>query len=103
MTAKPITLIHSSVVDTDGDSPCLVSMMPCTIHGWRPLSVRHQPAVLIRNGSTAPQVATQRKREEVASFPRRLSHRPQTPIRNTTMARYAITRMPQYWMNTLGT
>ena len=43
---------HSQVVLTVGEIPFLVSMIPCTIHGCRPLSVRNQPAVFNRNGST---------------------------------------------------
>ena len=82
-----MTLIQSSVVLTDGDRPFFVSMMPCTIHGWRPLSVSSQPAVFIRNGSTTSQVAIHRKRLEVASFLRRFSHSPQRATRVTTTAR----------------
>ena len=61
---------------TDEETPFLVSMMPCTIHGCRPLSVSSQPAVFIRNGSTAAQIATHRNRLDVTSFPRRSSHSP---------------------------
>ena len=68
---------------TDGEIPFLVSMMPCTIHGCRPLSVSSQPAVFIRKGSTAAQIATHRKRRDVASFLRRSSHSPHAPSRKT--------------------
>ena len=53
---------------TVGEIPFLVSMMPCTIHGCRPLSVSSQPAVFIRNGSTAAHTATHKNTREVASF-----------------------------------
>jgi hypothetical protein len=46
------TLVQSRGVLTVGDRPFFVSMMPWTIHGCRPLSVRSQPAVFIRNGRT---------------------------------------------------
>ena len=94
---------HSQVVLTDGDIPFLVSMMPCTIHGWRPLSVSSQPAVFIRNGSTDHQVAHHRNTREVASFSAASATAPTAHTSRTSTARYAITRMPQYWMNTFGT
>src|SRR5579872_5262069 len=100
---NPIRLVHSQEVLTVGEMPFLVSMMPCTIHGWRPLSVRNQPAVFIRNGSTAPQVATHKNSREVASVFRRIAHSPHAPMRNISTATYAITRIAQYWMNTFGT
>ena len=77
----------SWVVLTDGEMPFLVSMMPCTIHGCRPLSVSSQPAVLIRNGSTTSQVAMRRNRLDVASFLRRFSHSPHSATSTTMTAR----------------
>ena len=68
------------MVLTVGEIPFLVSMMPCTIHGCRPLSVRNQPAVFIRNGSTAAHTATHRNTREVASFSARISHSPHSAI-----------------------
>ena len=64
---KPIRLIHSQVTLTVGEIPFLVSMMPCTIHGCLPLSVSSQPAVFMRNGSTADQTATLKNTRDVAS------------------------------------
>ena len=84
---KAIRLIHSVVVLTVGEIPFLVSMMPCTIHGCRPLSVRNQPAVFMPNGSTAPHTATQRNTREVASFPRRSSHSPHAEMARTRAPR----------------
>ncbi len=72
------------MVDTVGEIPFLVSMMPCTIHGCRPLSVSSQPAVFIKNGSTAPQIATHKNSREVASFLRRISHSPHAAMSRTT-------------------
>src|SRR5262249_2360831 len=80
-------LIAIQVVDSDGEMPFLVSMIPCTIHGCRPDSVSSHPAVFIKNGSTTAQVATSRNTREVASFLRRISHSPQAPMRKTTTAR----------------
>ena len=68
---------------TEDEIPFLVSMMPCTIHGCRPLSVSSQPAVFIRKGRTAAQIATHRKRRDVASFSRRSSQSPYSPISKT--------------------
>ena len=72
---------------TDGETPLFVSMMPCTIHGCRPLSVSSQPAVFITNGSTAAQIATHRNQRDVASFLRRISHSPHSPSRRTRTPR----------------
>ena len=36
---------------TDGETPSLVCIRPCTIHGCRPFSVSSQPAVFMTNGS----------------------------------------------------
>ena len=96
-------LIHSQVTLTVGEIPFLVSMMPCTIHGCRPLSVSSQPAVFMANGSTALQTATHRNIRDVASFFRRISHKPHSAISSTRAPRYAMTRMLQYWINTFGT
>ena len=84
---KTTTLMTKEVKLLDGEIPFLVSMMPCTIHGWRPLSVRNQPAVFIKNGSTAPQTATHKNTREVASVFRRSSHSPHTPMTSTTIPR----------------
>src|SRR5579859_5156376 len=100
---KATRLIHSQVTLTVGEIPFLVSMMPCTIHGCRPLSVRNQPAVFIRNGSTAAHVATHRNTREMASVFRQIAHSPHREMNKVSAPRYAITRIAQYWMNTLGT
>ena len=72
---------------TEGDTPFLVSIRPCTIQGWRPLSVRIQPAVFMRNGAITAQVAMIRNHLAVASVLRRTSHSPHTASRKTRPAR----------------
>ena len=62
------SLLVSIVALTVGEIPFLVSMMPWTIHGCRPLSVSSQPAVFMANGSTALQIATHRNIRDVSSF-----------------------------------
>ena len=84
---KAIRLIHSVVVLTVGEIPFLVSMMPWTIHGCRPLSVSSQPAVFITNGSTAAHTATHKNTREVASFFRRISHSPHSENSRTRAPR----------------
>ena len=49
-----------SVVETDEDTPFLVSMSPWTIQGCRPFSVSSQPAVLMRKGRITTQGAVRR-------------------------------------------
>src|SRR5262249_23000812 len=82
-----IRLIHSQVTLTVGEIPSLVSMMPCTIHGCLPLSVSNQPAVFIRNGSTAAQVASTKNTREVASVLRQIAHRPHSVISSVSTPR----------------
>jgi hypothetical protein len=86
-TMKPIRLIHSHAVLTVGEIPFLVSMMPWTIHGWRPLSVSSQPAVFIRNGRIAPHTATHKNTRDVASVLRCSSQSPHTQITRTRTPR----------------
>ena len=86
-STNTVRLMTSSVVLTDGDKPFFVSMIPCTIHGCRPLSVSSQPAVLMTNGSTAIQVAVRRNRPDVASFLRRFSQSPHSATSTTMTAR----------------
>ena len=86
-TTKNARLIAIHVVDSDGEIPFLVSMMPCTIHGCRPDSVSSQPAVFSRNGSTAPHTATHKNTRDVASFLRRISHSPHPAITRITTPR----------------
>lgn len=86
-------LVATWAVLTDGETPLLVSIRDCTIHGWRPFSVSSQPDVLIRNGRTAAQTATgrnQRAPRATRSPTRRLrysSHSPQSPITSSRLAR----------------
>ena len=40
---------------TDGEFALIVFIRPCTIQGWRPLSVSIQPAVFMTNGVTTAQ------------------------------------------------
>src|SRR4051812_31871403 len=96
-------LVTTVPVPTDGDTPFLVSWTPCTIHGCRPLSVSSQPEVFMANGSTTAQIAARWNHFAVASFRRRSTHRPHTASSATTVPPYAITRIDQYWMKTLGT
>ena len=49
-----------SVAETEGDTPFLVNMRPCTIQGCRPFSVSIQPAVLMRKGRITTQGAMRR-------------------------------------------
>ena len=53
-------LVTTRVVLTDGETPLLVIIRPCTIHGCRPFSVSIQPAVLMTNGSGTAQTASRR-------------------------------------------
>jgi hypothetical protein len=42
---KTVRLIPSHQTPTFGEFACEVFSSPCTIQGWRPISVRIQPAV----------------------------------------------------------
>src|SRR6478752_1798653 len=86
---NPTRLIHSHVVLTFDEIPSFVSIMPCTIHGCRPLSVRNQPAVFIKNGSTAAHTATPKNSRDVASFLWRMSDSPHRRNNRSDPERYA--------------
>src|SRR3954453_2286464 len=91
-------LVTTHQVRTEGETPLLVLMRPCTIHGCRPFSVSIQPAVLMTNGSAAIQTASRRNQPGRSSRPRQIRQHPQSAKRNTRDARYAMTRIDQYWM-----
>ena len=86
-TMKATRLIQIQAVVSAGEIPFLVSMMPCTIHGCRPLSVRNQPAVFIMNGSTAAQVATHKNTRETARVFRQMAHSPHSEISRVSAPR----------------
>src|SRR3954447_7808956 len=96
-------LVTTHQVLTDGETPLAVFIRPCTIQGCRPFSVSIQPAVLMMNGSAATQTASRRNQPGRVSFPRQMRQHPHSAKRNTRPAVYAITRIDQYWMKTLGT
>ena len=49
---KAIIEVSTSPADTDGETPVAVVIMPKTIHGCRPVSVKIQPKLLANNGSS---------------------------------------------------
>ena len=53
---------------TFGEFALLVSSRPCTIQGWRPISVRIQPAVAAMYGSAIATSAVQWNQRAVSSF-----------------------------------
>ena len=65
-----------SVALTEGEFALMVFISPCTIHGWRPLSVSSQPAVFIRNGVTTAHTDSRRNHFERSSLPRCSSQPP---------------------------
>src|SRR3954447_4507942 len=83
---NPTMLNATSQVLTEGETPSLVSWIPCTIHGCLPFSVRTHPAVLITNGRTAAQTATRRNQVDVPRVFLRSSHSPHSENRNSTPA-----------------
>src|SRR3954470_21342765 len=96
-------LIQISVALTEGETPSAVFINPCTIQGWRPFSVSIQPAVFMMNGVTTAHTAARRNHLDVASLRRCTSHAPHSASAAIAVARYAITRIDQYWMKTFGT
>src|SRR3954462_1974175 len=86
-----------------GETPLLVFMSPWTIHGCRPFSVSIQPAVLMTNGSATTHTASRRNHPDRVNRPCQTRQHPQSAKRNTRAAAYAMTRIDQYWTNTLGT
>src|SRR5690348_6202926 len=101
-TAKAIRLIQMSVAVTEGELALIVLWSPCTIHGCLPLSVSNQPAVFITNGVRTAQMDNHSKIRDRASVPLSSSQPPQSASSKTSDPRYAIVRIDQYWIATLG-
>ena len=53
---------------TFGEFALLVSSSPCTIQGWRPISVRIQPAVAAMYGSAIATIAVHWNQRARSSF-----------------------------------
>src|ERR1700744_322383 len=100
---KAARLIQISALLTAGELALTVFCSPCTIHGWRPLSVSNQPPVFIRNGVTTAHTDIHRNTRDLRSVPRDNSQPPHSPRSRTKVPRPAMTRIDQYWMNTSGT
>ena len=60
-------LIPSQAVPTLGEFASAVCSSPCTIQGWRPISVRIQPAVAAMNGSAIATIAVRRNQRARSS------------------------------------
>jgi len=100
---KTMMEIQMSVADTDGETPLAVFMSPWTIQGWRPFSVSIQPAVIIKNGAITAHGAIRRNHLARSRRCRYTFHPPHNAQSMMSVARYAMTRIDQYWMKTLGT
>src|SRR5262245_9263803 len=93
---KTPRLIPSHIAETLGEFALLVSSSPCTIHGWRPISVRSHPAVAARYGNGIAARAVQWNQRASTSFFFQYSQAPSVATRNMSMPAYAITRIDQY-------
>ena len=76
-----------SVSVTDGEAASDVFIRPWTIQGWRPLSVKSQPAVFMRNGAMANHGAIKRNHLALARVLRRMSQTPHKANRAMSAAR----------------
>ena len=101
-STNTIRLIQMSVALTPTEFALTVFSRPCTIHGWRPLSVSSHPAVFIKNGVTTAHTENHKNSFELRSLSLCSSHPPHSASSRTSDARYAITRIDQYWMKTSG-
>src|SRR4029453_15184887 len=61
-------------VPTLGELASSVFSSPCTIHGWRPISVRTQPAHAAMYGNAYARIALHWNQRAVSSFPSGDSH-----------------------------
>ena len=89
-------LIPSHVAETLGEFALLVRSSPCTIQGWRPISVRSQPAVAAMYGNGIAASAAQWNQRASTSFFFQYSQAPSAATRNISMPAYAIARIDQY-------
>ena len=74
-TVSEISEIQASVVLTPGESPFAVVISPKTTHGWRPISVKIQPAELPASISRGVAIAIRPNHFDVGALPRRVRNR----------------------------
>src|SRR6476619_6334140 len=99
---KKPRLIATQAVDTLGEFASLVSRRPCTIHGWRPISVSTQPALAEMYGNEIPTSAIHWNQRACSSFRFRYSQAPIAATMNMTTPVIAITRIDQYATRMFG-
>ena len=85
-----------------GETASEVFSRSWTIHGWRPISVRIQPAVAARYGKAIATIAIRWNHRALWSLRLRYSHAPTAAIRNIATPSIAITRIDQYISRTRG-
>src|SRR5262249_4146796 len=99
---KKPRLIPGQVALTLGELAFLVSSRPCTIHGWRPISVRTQPALAAMYGNAIAAIAVRWNQRARSSFFFQYSHPPRAATRNISPRVKAIPRIDEYTPLTLG-
>jgi len=95
-------LVATVAVLTLGETACEVFSRFCTIHGWRPISVRIQPKIAAMYGNAIATTAIHPNHRAFSSLRLRYSHAPTAAIPNITTPRIAITRIDQYINSTRG-
>ncbi len=80
---------------TLGEFAWSVFSSPWTIQGWRPISVRIQPAVAAMYGNAIATIAVHWNQRAVSSFRFRYSHAPTAATMNMSTPVKAMTRIDQ--------
>ena len=85
----------TSPADTGGDTPDPVVKMPKTSHGCRPISVKIQPKLLPRMGSSGVAMTIQCHQRALGTRPPRVCHRTTSAMSAASMPTPIISRKLQ--------
>ena len=96
---------ESSPAETPGETAAAVNIktwsiplgsgLGATTNGWRPISVKIQPAALAPNGARIPNTARRMRPREAGTVPLRVAHSARRAARAATPPKPIIIRKPQ--------
>src|SRR4051794_9463807 len=94
--------VSTSPAETDGDTPVLVAITPNTSHGCRPTSVKIQPKLLPKIGSSGAAMMAQCHQRARGTRPPRVVQSARVAIRAASIPTPIISRKLQYDSGMLG-
>ena len=93
----------TSPAETEGDTPVLVAISPKTSHGWRPISVKIQPKLLPKTGSSGVAMMSQCHQRAAGTRSRRVAHRTAAAAAIAAKPTPIMRRKDQYDSGMFGT